>query len=390
MTSNAEMATLATIAREWGRLGVIGFGGPPAHISLLRRLCVVERGWLSASDFEDAIAATNLLPGPASTQLAMFCAWRLRGRPGALVGGLCFIVPGLVMILLLSILFLGSDPPRWVLGTAAGAGAAVPAVAASAAVALIRPSWRRAGAHPAARARWVLYLVAGGLAGATVGTVLVLVIAACGLAEIAGRSRPPIGPAGTSRASLLAIVPAGAATGGMAALAWVALKVGALSYGGGFVIIPLMQRDAVDTYQWMTASQFLNAVALGQVTPGPVVLTIAAVGYAAGGLAAGVMAAVIAFGPSLLFVMIGGPHFDRLRRNQSIQAFLTGAGAAAIGGIAGAALPLARSLSEPWQIAVLAAAATWLVVRPRHVVPVLLLAGAVGAAVVAVGAPLPG
>ena len=119
MTAAApEVVRLRTIAREWGRLGVIGFGGPPAHISLLRRLCVDERGWLPAHDFEDAIAATNLLPGPASTQLAIFCAWRLRGRPGALVGGLCFILPGLVMILALSVLFLGNDPPHWVLGAA--------------------------------------------------------------------------------------------------------------------------------------------------------------------------------------------------------------------------------------------------------------------------------
>ena len=91
----APRVTLPTIAREWGRIGVIGFGGPPAHISLMRRRFVEERRWLGAREFEDGIAATNLLPGPASTQLAIFCAWRLRGAIGAIVGGLCFIVPGL-------------------------------------------------------------------------------------------------------------------------------------------------------------------------------------------------------------------------------------------------------------------------------------------------------
>ncbi|MEU4746919.1 chromate transporter, partial [Actinosynnema sp. NPDC023658] len=124
---------LATIAREWGRIGCIGFGGPPAHIALLRDLCVTRRGWLSEREFEDGIAVTNLLPGPASTQLSILCAWRLRGVVGAVVGGVCFIVPGLVLILALAVLFLADDAPAWVIGAAAGAGAAVPAVAAHAA-----------------------------------------------------------------------------------------------------------------------------------------------------------------------------------------------------------------------------------------------------------------
>ena len=138
--------SLLTIAREWGRIGCIGFGGPPAHIALLRALCVDRRGWISAQEFEDGIAATNILPGPASTQLAIFCAWRLRGARGALVGGACFIVPGLIVILALSAVFLATHPPRWISGAAGGADAAVPIVAISAAVALLPASWRRVGA----------------------------------------------------------------------------------------------------------------------------------------------------------------------------------------------------------------------------------------------------
>src|SRR6201992_3842106 len=111
-----ETGPLATIVREWGRIGCIGFGGPPAHIRLLRDLCVQRRQWLDAEDFEDAVAACNLLPGPASTQLAIFCAWRLRGRLGALAGGVAFIVPGLIVIFVLAALVLRFSPPRWVLG----------------------------------------------------------------------------------------------------------------------------------------------------------------------------------------------------------------------------------------------------------------------------------
>src|SRR5208282_5916690 len=128
--------SFAEIFRQWGRIGCIGFGGPPAHVTLFRQLCVERRGWLSDGQFERAIAATNLLPGPASTQLAIYCAWRLRGPRGALVGGACFIVPGLIVILALSAVFLAAHPPLWINGAADGADAAVPVVALSAAIAL--------------------------------------------------------------------------------------------------------------------------------------------------------------------------------------------------------------------------------------------------------------
>ncbi|MCL2395126.1 MAG: chromate efflux transporter, partial [Acidimicrobiaceae bacterium] len=330
--TDEERVPLTTIVREWGRIGCIGFGGPPAHIALLRQLCVERRAWISATEFEDGIAVTNLLPGPASTQLAIYAAWRLRGRLGAILGGVSFIVPGLIVILALSEVFLAHHPPLAIAGAAAGAGAAVPAVAIQAAVGLVPASWRRAGTAEAARIRWVLFFVAGGAAAATVGPWLVLVLLACGLIEAWARTGGWTRPRGGSVSGLIPLlaVPA-AAVGGLGSVAWVAFKVGALSYGGGFVIIPLMQHQAVDTYHWMTNAQFLSAVALGQVTPGPVVQTIAVVGYAAGGVGYGLLASLCAFTPSFVFVLAGGPHFDRIRSNAAVQAFLTGAGAAAIG-----------------------------------------------------------
>jgi chromate transporter len=155
--------SLWTIAREWTRLGCIGFGGPPSHIALFRRMCVEERNWIEATEFEDAIASVNLLPGPASTQLAIFCAWRLRRTVGAILGGVCFISPGLVVILVLSAVFLAHHPPHWILGAAAGAGAAVPAVALSAASGFVPASWKRIGTARSQRTRWLLY----GLIGAS-------------------------------------------------------------------------------------------------------------------------------------------------------------------------------------------------------------------------------
>jgi chromate transporter len=450
-----ERVSLTVIAREWGRIGCIGFGGPPAHIALLRTLCVKDRGWLTATEFEDGVAVVNLLPGPASTQLAIYCAWRLRGPAGALLGGLCFIVPGLVVILALAGVFLAARPPGWVSGAALGAGAAVPAVAVAAALALVPASRRRAGQRDAgqpgagqpgagqrrtgqpgagqpragagqagsapldsaapldseaspgpaapsggiagrrirlAHARWSGYLLAGGAAGALLGPWLVLVLAACGLIEVAVRSRPrarPRPPRPRASSPLLLATAGGAiATGGLAAVAWVAFKVGALSYGGGFVIIPLMQHDAVRTYHWMSAGQFLTAVALGQVTPGPVVQTVAVVGYAAAGVGGGLLASAVAFAPSFAFVLAGGRYFGRLRANAGVQAFLTGAGPAAIGAIAGAAIPLGLALNHLWQAAVLAAAAVWLIAFRRGVVTAIVGAAALGVITFLAGGPV--
>ena len=407
-----DQVSLATVLREWGRIGCIGFGGPPAHIALLRQLCVDRRQWLDAQEFEDAIGACNLLPGPASTELAIFCAWRVRGRLGALTGGLAFIVPGLVCILALSALFLAGSPPLWVQGAGAGAGAAVAAVAVQAGWSLAVPSWTRARTNGAGRrVRWVAYLLAGGAAAATIGPWLVLVLLGCGATELAiGQGRGgaasdgaasdgaaseggAVGKAGKARgiAALPALAHAAAAVAGggvLVSVAWVAFKVGALSFGGGFVIIPLMRADAVGRH-WMTSGQFLNAVALGQITPGPVVLTVSAVGYAAAGVGGGLLAALVAFAPSFAFVLGGARYFSALRTSRRAQLFLDGAGPAAIGAILGSAILLAEALSQPWQYAVLAGAAVLLLGLRRGVVFTLLAAAATGLGVALAGGPLP-
>ncbi len=383
--SAPPVPSLGAVFLQWGRIGCVGFGGPPTHIKLLRELCVERRGWLDPQDFEDAIAACNLLPGPASTQLAIFCAWRVRGRAGALVGGPAFIVPGLIVILGLATLFLGGHPPLWVLGAGAGAGAAVPAVAVQAGTSLVGPSWQRRQ-HTV---RWLGYLAAGAAAAATIGVWLVLALLGCGLIELAaqGALRPP---PQTARRTAFPMLAVGAVTGGvLASVAWVALKVGGLSYGGGFVIIPLMQADAVNHYHWMTGAQFLNAVALGQITPGPVVQTVAVVGFAAAGLAGGLLASAVAFAPSFAFILLGASRFDGIRGDRRARAFLDGAGPAAVGAIGGSAISLARELSQAWQFAVLAAALLAVLVLRRGAVVTLLAAGVTGTLIAVLGGPLP-
>jgi chromate transporter len=368
---------------------VTGFGGPPAHIALLRRLCVERRGWIDADSFEDANAACSLLPGPASTQLAIFCAYRVGGPVGAIVGGLGFIVPAVALILALSLLFLAHSPPLWVRGAGAGAGAAVAAVAVHAARGLLGPSFARVRATaPLRRARWCAHVIAGGIAAALIGPYLVLVLLGAGTVELLLRRRPAPTPS-TLAPGLIATAAHLAARGGVATLAWTAFKIGALAFGGGFVIIPLMQNDAVHVYHWMSNARFLDAVALGQITPGPVVATVAAVGYAAHGIGGGLLAALVAFTPSFSFILLAGRRFERLRVNASARAFLDGAGPAAIGAILGAAFTLADALHEGWQFGVLAAAALALLLAGRGVVATLVGAGAIGVTVALAGGPVP-
>ena len=249
-------------------------------------------------------------------------------RLGAIAGGAAFILPGLVLILALSALFLAGSPPRWVRGAGAGAGAAVAAVAVQAGLSLL-PGSRRRARRPSALARLPLV---GGVAAATIGPWLVLVLVACGASSSRCARTPGTGPAALGGGV------------GVGPLVWVAFKVGALSYGGGFVIVPLMQADAVNHYHWLTSGQFLNAVALGQVTPGPVVQTVAAVGYAAAGSAA---ACSRRSSPSRRrscssWSARSGSAGCAAPRRDGVP---PGAGPAAIGAILGVSVPLARALS---------------------------------------------
>ena len=376
----SKRAGIGTVAREWGRLGVVGFGGPPAHIVLLRQLCVERREWISAPEFEDAVAVCNLLPGPASTQLAIYCASRVAGWPGAIVGGAGVHPAG-----------PGGHPwPRGALplglrarvGARAGAGggAAVAAVAVRAGVDLHAPVMARRGGAAAAVGRLPLRGYPGrGLAGPW----LVVVLLGCGIVELAVRR-------GRDISGALAMLAATPSAGGWRALAWTAFKVGGLSYGGGFVIIPLMQADAVSRYHWMTVGPVPRGRRAGADHSG------------AGGAdrgrrrVCGVRRSRRArrrgdrvqpvVHPRAARPAAVRPDPHRLRA----RAFLEGAGPAAIGAILGAAVPLAGALTEPWQYGVLAAAAVALLVLRRSVMLVLLAAAAIGLVLMWAGATIPG
>ncbi|MGB9112115.1 MAG: chromate transporter, partial [Acidimicrobiales bacterium] len=224
------------------------------------------------------------------------------------------------------------------------------------------------------------------LTAALDGEYLVAVLVVCGAIEVLARRTVRLG--GSTGAFSPFLFAAIATAAGVGALVWEAFKVGALSYGGGFVIIPLMQHDVVHVYHWMSNAQFLTAVALGQITPGPVVLTVAAVGYAASRFSGAAIATVCAFSPSFIFVILGGRYFERLRTSRVAQSVLAGAGPCAIGGIAGSAIPLGLGITHIWQIGVLVGGILWLVVFRRQIIVGLLLAAAFGVIAAAGGLPV--
>lgn len=370
--------SLGVVARDWGRIGATSFGGPPAQIHLLRALCVEKEGWLSSEEFEHALATTNLMPGPAGTQMALYCAWRVAGSWGLVIGGLSFILPGLILIIALGAAVLALGAPKLLLAATLGASAAIPAVALRAGLDLLAPS-RRSTRNAV---RWLIYVILGALGTVFLGPLLIAVLLSCGLAELLAERialRPP--------RTMKSIVGVSLGAGALGPLAWTALKVGALSFGGGFVIIPLIQADAVNRHHWMTKPAFLAAVALGQITPGPIVQTIAVVGWAAAGLGGALLAAAIAFAPSFLLIYFGGPRFEAIRQSTVASAFLAGAGPAAIGAILGTIPLLARGIVHLWQIPLTLLATLALLAPRRNVALTIVVSAVLGALLSLLGLP---
>ncbi len=359
---------------RWGRLGVLGVGGPQAHTALLREMMVERERWLSARDFQDAVAATSLLPGPASTQLAIFCARVAAGFWGAIVGGLAFILPGFVLIVALAALFLEHGTNEAVRGASAGAAAAVVVVIVVAGIGFARGFAEAQGRQ---LARSVAYALAAALATVFLGPWVLAVLLGSGIVEVTLRLRAP---SFLAWAGPVAKLPS---------LVWLAFKVGGLSFGGGLVIIPLMQHDVVHAHHWLTERQFSDAVALGQLTPGPVVLTVSAVGYATAGIAGAALAAAVAFAPSFAFVLIGARWFDDLRARPGPRAFLDGAGPAAVGAIFGAAALLAPQAGKEWWQSLVIVAAIVVALLGRSSFLILVVGLALGLLAAWIGLPLP-
>ncbi|MFL5732465.1 MAG: chromate efflux transporter [Chloroflexia bacterium] len=372
----AQPHPLREVAGLFLRLGIIGFGGPSAHVAMMEQEVVHKRGWLERQAFLDALAATNLVPGPNSTEMAIHIGYLRAGRVGGLVAGLLFILPAFGLMLGLSWAYVAYGAVPQVDAVFYGLKPAVLAV-------ILVTTYRLGRAAVTDR-----NLVLLGLFSLAVGLLVPgAEIAALLVAGVAGLLLYAPRPASTSLKSLL-ITPT--LTGlwysvvstqaSVLALAWVFLKAGALLFGGGYVMIPLVEPEVVGQYGWLTHQQFLDGIALGQSTPGPIVITATFIGYVAGGLPGALVATAAIFLPAFVLVLfLTGPFTNRLRNAPRPRAFLKGVNAAVVGAILAAALTLSTSaIIDLPTLAILAASLLALLRLRWDTLWVLLGGGLVG------------
>jgi len=356
------------LARIMLRLGSIGFGGPLVHVALMETEFVERRRWLGKQEFLDGLALCQMLPGPSSTQMSVLVGYLRGGARGGLLGGLAFVLPGFCVMLALTLVY-----ERW--GALPGL-APVFAGIAPAVVAVIAFSAWRLGLGAVKRFEHGLLCAAGFLLTGWLHWDTALTLALCGAAAAAlGRIRAR---AGTVRAWALPALGL-AAPEVYARLAWLWIKMGVLVYGGGYVIIPVVRGEAVRHFQWLSDRAFLDGLALGQLTPGPIVNLSVFVGYQAGGLAGSLLAAASVFAPSFALVLAAAPLMERLKRLAWMRDFLAGVNASVVGAIVAATIPLGLSAIVSPFTASLAAVSVALLWRFRlDTVWLILGAGAAG------------
>jgi chromate transporter len=365
---------LAEVARVFLKLGILGFGGPAAHVAMMEDEVVRRRRWLDREGFLDLLGAANLIPGPNSTELAIHLGHRRAGWRGLVVAGACFILPAFALVLGCAWAYVRYGTLPAAQGLLHGVKPVMIAVVAQALWGLGRV---------VARTRTVAAAALLSLLAAALGAheLLVLLAAGAGLGALAWSRR---GGGARTAAGLvvpLAAAPAGAAAAaaapiGLSSLFLFFLKVGSVLYGSGYVLLAFLRADLVHRWGWMTEGQLLDAVAVGQVTPGPVFTTATFVGYVLGGLPGAALATLGIFLPSFLFVAASGPLVPRLRRSPVAAAFLDGVNAASIALMALVTAQLARAAVVDGATAAIALAAAVLLIRFRVSSAWLVPAGA--------------
>jgi chromate transporter len=374
-TAPAE-PTMRDLLRYFLGLGTWGFGGPIATVGYMQRDLVERRSWLSERDFLDGVALGQTMPGPLAAQVVMWVGY-LRARAlGALATSVAFVLPSLAAVLLVAYLYVRYEGLSWVQSLFYGIAPAVMAIIALAAVKLARLT---NGRDPRL---WIISAVTLSVTALT-GAEIALLFVAAGLVmmvwEAPPRRRPRAGPP----ASLLGVGAApgvllGAATGGtLVALGLFFLKAGAFIFGSGLAIVPFLRAGVVEQHHWLTAGQFLDAVAIGLITPGPVVISAAFIGYLVGGLAGAGVSTVAIFLPIYLGVVVPGRWFVRHRAHPRLRGFVKGATAAAAGAIGGATIVLTKQAVVDWPAAAIALVALVVLWRFRVKEPLVVLAAGV-------------
>jgi chromate transporter len=375
----AERGSLAEVAFVFLRLGLTAFGGPAAHIALMEDEFVRRRRWLTRDRFLDLLGAVQLIPGPNSTELTIHLGYLRAGWPGLIVAGTCFILPAALLVAALAWTYqtYGSLP------VATGLLSTIkPVVVVVVGQALLR------FARTAVRTPFLGAVVVAAIVAAALGAHELAVLGGAGLGTALGRgyARHRRPPAALLLAAAPSAAPAVAAPIGLWPLFLVFLKVGAILYGSGYVLLAFLRADLVERYHLLTEDQLLDAVAVGQVTPGPVFTTATFIGYILGGPAGAVVATVGIFLPGFVFVALSGPIVPRLRRHRAAGDFLDGVNAASLALMAVVTWDLGKAALVDGTTWVLAAVSAALLLRWRVNSAWLILGAALlGVALAALG-----
>lgn len=369
--------SLAEFTLYFLRLGATGFGGPIALAGYMQRDLVEVRRWISSEEYKEGLTLAQLAPGPLAAQLAIYLGWVRGGVLGATLVGVAFVVPSFLMVLALAAMYLRLGGLPWMQGMFYGIGAAVIAIIGRSAYKLVKSTLAR---------DWLLWAIFAVSAVSTAWTEseiiwLFVLSGAVALVVRQGSFRP-----GSAAAVLPVWLISGlhgpAAGTTPATLFWYFAEAGAFVFGSGLAIVPFLYGGVVRDFQWLTERQFLDAVAVAMITPGPVVITVAFIGHLVGGALGATLAALGVFLPCYLLVVIPAPYFRRFANNPRLKAFVDGVTAAATGAIAGAAFVLGRRAIIDLPTALIAITTLVVLLKIKRLPEplVILLAGGVGLA----------
>jgi chromate transporter len=366
MHPDGRSARLKPLARYFLRLGLLGFGGPVALVGQMERELVGERGWLTAEQMREAIAVCQSLPGPLAIQVGIFISYLRGGFWGAWLGGWAFIAPNFLIVTALAALYAHLGGLRLVTAIFYGVSPAVIAL-------ILHSCWRLAKLGTEDWLQWSLAAACFAITVLLQAEVAILFIGAGVLGmlyygNLARRSATPAAFVAFPAVPAAAAAPASVSSTAIKLLLFFS-KAGALTFGSGLVIVPFLQAGVVHQYGWLGQRDFLIAVAVGMISPGPVVITATFVGYLVAGVTGALVATIGIFLPSFILVLAAAPLLARYRSSPNVQGFVKGAYAAAIGTILGACLLLGKVAIGDWLtvligLASLAALFRWKVSNP--------------------------
>ena len=377
-SAQTESYSLRELLLYFLRLGTFGFGGPIALAARMERDLVEERRWVSREDYLEGLAFSQLSPGPLAAQLAMYIGWIRAGRAGAALVSAAFILPSFLMAVAVAAAYIHFGQLAWIQGMFYGIGAAVIAIIAQSSFRLARKTLGADGFL------WAVFSVVA-ITTVWTGSEIVWLFVLCGVVSIFVKARPRASSAtapsiagglGWLLTGIHGVAPAGA----LSSLFFFFLNAGAFVFGSGLAIVPFLYGGVVGRFHWLTEQQFLDAVAVAMITPGPVVITAAFIGYLVAGLVGGTVAAIAVFAPPFLIVIFGAPYYRRFAKNAQVKAFVQGVTAAAVGAIAGAALILGRKALIDVPTVLIAVVSLAAIIRIKRIPEPLLIAaaGAVG------------